>query len=152
MYKNTMPGAEATRPPDLFFKWLEESDSVRVMNSNVYEFDTVFKFQKYGKEVLNDCQKPLYLAERLVYTYGGNSGTWVLDLCAGSGTFTVAALRRSMHCCAVDISERMCQGIKQRILECLTEDGEAELKPESQDETESQDEPEGASTAPTSAA
>ena len=127
-----MLGHEGKRPPNTFFRWLDEDgmgandddgDGLP-RNSNVYEFNKVTKFKKHAgteeNQVLNRHQKSLALCENLVYTYAP-TGEWALELCAGSGSFTCAALRASMNVVAVDNDKRQVTGLKERIISCLQE-------------------------------
>lgn len=128
-YLNVQEGSEKTRPSRVFFKWFQDPEESKPANSNVYEFNKVTKPFKYDgdnlNEVLNDCQKPLALCENLVASLCIH-GTWALDLCAGSGSFAVAALRASLNVVAVDKSKRQCMGMESRFINCLTEDANAE--------------------------
>jgi hypothetical protein len=132
-YKCTAAGVEGMRPAECFFKWLPEKECDWVMNTNVYEYDRIvhnrhfmFAGGKDTSEKLNEYQKPLHLAKRLLCTYGVH-GEWLLDLCSGSGTFAVAALQQSWNVISVDNSPRMCLGIQQRLLGALEENPDKEI-------------------------
>ena len=67
---------------------------------------------------VNPTQKPLLQMEFLVrccYQTGG----WVLDLCCGSGTAVIAALRQQLNVVALDIHPTQVAATQQRVQKFL---------------------------------
>jgi hypothetical protein len=65
-------------------------------------------------EIVNPYQKPVALCEYFVKHFS-YKGEWVVDLCAGTGSTTCAALLCGRHCVAIELSSSQAQYIKERV-------------------------------------
>ena len=75
--------AEPNKMPDHLFNY-KATES----RSNVFEFDIPhYSEWVYGEEkkLVNPCQKPVPLLRHLIRHFS-KSGSWIIDLCAGTGT------------------------------------------------------------------
>ena len=66
--------------------------------------------------MINGTQKPLLQLEYLLRTC--HQGGWVLDLCCGSGSGVIAALRMGQNAMGVDVSKGQVEGTTARV-SCL---------------------------------
>ena len=98
-------------------------------NSNVYEYNKVTRPFRYlgeqGNDVLNPCQKPLSLVQWLIEIYGKDAAC-ILDLCSGSGSFAMGALRLGKDAIAIDIDQHQVNGMLQRVTKTLDENEDKE--------------------------
>ena len=157
-YKCTAEGSVGMRPHTMFFDWdageqaadlddegnpIEGTDRASdqsCKNSNVFEFNKVTKLMigSNGK-VINVWQKPLALCEYWIarYCIGGD---WVLELCAGSASFSAAAIRLNKNAITADIDARQAREAEARLERCLYEDldNEVGLQAPTDDEAEAE--------------
>ena len=91
-------------------------------------------------ESVNVHQKPLMLVEYFIGRYCHNAD-WVLELCAGSGSFTAAALRGGKNVVSLDIDPRQVREAQTRMVECLMEDRDLEvgIKPAAEEAEEAEE-------------
>jgi len=97
------------------------------INSNVLEFYKVSKLRKgFDGQPVNTYQKPLALCQFIVdrYCVGGD---WILELCAGSASFAVAALRASKNAITLDSNARQVREARTRLTNAFTENKLHEL-------------------------
>ena len=66
-------------------------------------------------KVVNPCQDSLRLCRFLVRTFS-KPGDFVVDMCSGSGTYSVAALLERRHALAFDTDPRQKHGFMTRLL------------------------------------
>lgn len=76
---------------------------------------SILKFKKPHPSVsVHPTQKPVCLLEYLIRTYT-NQGDTVLDNCMGSGSTIIAAINTKRHYIGIDINEKYCRSVQEKI-------------------------------------
>lgn len=88
------------------------------LRRNVWPFQIASKNQividQFSKNPINSAQKPLMLLQYLIHRHS-NPGSWILDLCSGTGTALLAAMTTGRNCTAVELSIQSCVNIDARV-------------------------------------
>ena len=92
------------------------------------------KFYRHEGKVVNFSEKPLELLNKLI-KHHSRPGDYIVDLFAGSGSATAAALMSGRNVLTLELSPESCEAIKARIPQ-LVEDEEEESKGKEEDPEE----------------
>lgn len=84
--------------------------------TNVFAYSAVNRKLRFpgSSRAANMYQKPVKLVRQLVRLYS-KAGSWVLDMCSGSGTGAVSALLERRNVIAVDVDPKQVAFVKARI-------------------------------------
>lgn len=100
-------------------KFIDGYKMVHTVRPYVQEYtnypDTVLVFDK-DTEKLHPTQKPVALLEYLIKTYS-NENDMILDFTAGSGTTGVACMELNRKCVLIEMQEKYCKVIMERLQE-----------------------------------
>ena len=96
----------ATAASELF------TGKARNPNMLIFEKPTVLK--KCETKPISKFQKPLAMMEYIHRVYGRNT-EWTLEICAGSGTFSVAALQAGKNAVCVEKDKWICKALQNRL-------------------------------------
>lgn len=83
---------------------------------NCLNINAVTRKEAYlDDSIVNPYQKPLKLMDWFIRHFS-HPGDWILDLCAGTGSTTVAGLSLGRNCMAVEKSKKQAERIETRIM------------------------------------
>ena len=91
-----------------------------ILNTGTRHPGSIQRFSNGNNGIEHPTQKPVALYEYLTRTYT-NPGDTVLDLCFGSGTTGVAAVRLGRRFIGIELDERYCEIAVRRISEALAQ-------------------------------
>ena len=96
------------------FSFRQDEDRGTVLSFNIPTGNEIVRKGDHSSNWLNPCQKPRQLLTYFIQHFS-HQGDWVLDLCSGTGTTTVAALMEGRNCVAVENDSTMRKAISQRV-------------------------------------